>query len=64
LPRSGTTLVEQILATHPDVYGAGERSYLEQLIVRTNLKGYGRYPLSIRQYADEDFTNITEEYLD
>ena len=24
MPRSGTTLVEQILASHPDVYGAGE----------------------------------------
>ncbi len=24
IPRSGTTLVEQILASHPDVYGAGE----------------------------------------
>ncbi len=24
LPRSGTSLVEQILASHPDVYGAGE----------------------------------------
>jgi sulfotransferase family protein len=26
MPRSGTTLVEQIIASHPDVYGAGERS--------------------------------------
>jgi tetratricopeptide (TPR) repeat protein len=25
LPRSGTTLIEQILASHPGVYGAGER---------------------------------------
>ena len=24
MPRSGTTLVEQVLASHPDVYGAGE----------------------------------------
>jgi tetratricopeptide (TPR) repeat protein len=27
LPRSGTTLVEQILASHPRVYGAGERLF-------------------------------------
>lgn len=26
MPRSGSTLVEQILASHPDVYGAGERT--------------------------------------
>ena len=24
MPRSGTTLVEQILASHPDVHGGGE----------------------------------------
>jgi tetratricopeptide (TPR) repeat protein len=29
MPRSGTTLVEQILASHPDVYGAGETPYLQ-----------------------------------
>jgi tetratricopeptide (TPR) repeat protein len=28
MPRSGSTLVEQILASHPDVYGAGEVSTL------------------------------------
>jgi tetratricopeptide (TPR) repeat protein len=27
LPRSGTTLVEQILASHPRIYGAGERMF-------------------------------------
>ena len=30
MPRSGTTLVEQILAAHRDVHGAGERSALGQ----------------------------------
>ncbi|ALG67545.1 tetratricopeptide repeat-containing sulfotransferase family protein [Beggiatoa leptomitoformis] len=29
--RSGTSLVEQILASHPQVYGAGELNYLPQL---------------------------------
>ncbi|MET0248339.1 MAG: sulfotransferase [Sphingobium sp.] len=31
LPRSGTTLTEQILAAHPDVYGAGELDFLTDL---------------------------------
>jgi hypothetical protein len=30
LPRSGTTLVEQILASHPQVYGAGELQLAKQ----------------------------------
>jgi tetratricopeptide (TPR) repeat protein len=32
MARSGTTLVEQILASHPDVYGAGEVTYLPELV--------------------------------
>ena len=31
LPRSGTTLTEQILASHPDVFGAGELSYVREI---------------------------------
>jgi hypothetical protein len=33
LPRSGTTLVEQILASHPRVHGAGELTTLEALLI-------------------------------
>jgi len=32
MPRSGTTLVEQIIASHPMVYGAGELPTLRQVI--------------------------------
>lgn len=32
MPRSGTTLVEQILASHPDVYGAGELRLLNDTV--------------------------------
>jgi tetratricopeptide (TPR) repeat protein len=32
MPRSGTTLVEQTLASHPDVYGAGELNTIGQII--------------------------------
>jgi tetratricopeptide (TPR) repeat protein len=31
MPRSGTTLTEQIIATHSDVFGAGELHYIKQL---------------------------------
>ena len=36
MPRSGTTLVEQLLAAHPDVHGAGELSGI------TSARGRGR----------------------
>lgn len=32
MPRSGTTLVEQMLASHPEVYGAGELGELERAV--------------------------------
>ncbi len=32
MPRSGTTLIEQIISSHKDVCGAGELSYLEDSI--------------------------------
>lgn len=32
MPRSGTTLVEQILASHPEVFGAGELELLPRLV--------------------------------
>ena len=32
MPRSGTTLVEQLLASHPAVFGAGERLELPQAV--------------------------------
>lgn len=31
MPRSGTSLVEQVLASHPAVFGAGERTWIQRL---------------------------------
>ena len=39
LVRSGTSLVEQILASHPQVHGAGERKDIDQLAMSLNSKG-------------------------
>ena len=32
MPRSGTTLVEQIVSAHPEVYGSGELPYIKKII--------------------------------
>tara|TARA_B100000795_G_C22791360_1_gene437090 strand:- start:475 stop:2079 length:1605 start_codon:yes stop_codon:yes gene_type:complete len=34
MPRSGTTLVEQIISSHKDVFGAGELNYLSKLVYK------------------------------
>jgi tetratricopeptide (TPR) repeat protein len=35
MPRSGTTLTEQILAAHPDVFARGERGDVHRIVTRT-----------------------------
>ena len=32
MPRSGTTLIEQIISAHTNVYGSGELPYLTEII--------------------------------
>lgn len=39
MPRSGTSLVEQILASHPQIYGAGELPYLPDLAAEYGIPG-------------------------
>ena len=40
MPRSGTSLVEQIISSHDSVYGAGELSTLMELCI-SNIKKSG-----------------------
>jgi Flp pilus assembly protein TadD len=39
MPRSGTTLTEQILASHPDVHGSGEHALIAETAVQIMAKG-------------------------
>ncbi len=56
MPRSGTTLVEQILASHPQVHGAGELETLRQIILNDFDKGNGvDFPESTKQADGADF---------
>jgi tetratricopeptide (TPR) repeat protein len=43
MPRSGTSLIEQILASHPDVFGAGEVSFWDAaFLAHRNAGGAGK----------------------
>jgi tetratricopeptide (TPR) repeat protein len=59
MPRSGTTLVEQILASHPKIYGAGELDDFQ--IVLANLRGSVR---SRGGFGAEDLRQIGARYLE
>jgi len=47
LPRSGTTLVETLLAAHPEVRGCGERTEISALARGWNARGYPENPLAV-----------------
>jgi tetratricopeptide (TPR) repeat protein len=47
MPRSGTTLVEQILASHPQVFGAGEIEEFRELAATIRTPNLGEFPEAI-----------------
>ncbi len=55
MPRSGTTLVEQIISSHKKVYGGGELSYMEDAI-----KKIVGYKAEQNQALYENFKNIKD----
>ncbi|MCG8490933.1 MAG: sulfotransferase [Sneathiellales bacterium] len=65
MPRSGTSLVEQILASHSQVYGAGELTVLDRSLVGLKLHN-GIVPEATDQriLCQKDFTARGEFYVE
>jgi tetratricopeptide (TPR) repeat protein len=65
MPRSGTTLIEQILASHPDVHGAGELPLIWQLTEALSVgdRACNAYPEVLRDLPDGDLTRLGERYV-
>lgn len=63
MPRSSTTLVEQILASHPDVTGAGELAILRELVAASSRRRPLRFPELVEDLGPADYTRIGEDYV-
>ncbi len=63
MPRSGTTLVEQILASHPQVFGGGEIKYLASVVRETEATRGTPYPDSASTMTGADFADLGRRYL-
>jgi len=63
MPRSGTTLTEQIIASHPLVHGAGELPDLMIIASRPNDTATEGYPLSLQGITPEDLQAMGEKYV-
>ncbi|RWM19076.1 MAG: sulfotransferase family protein [Mesorhizobium sp.] len=65
MPRSGTTLVEQIIASHPQVFGAGELNILKTAVGKQFPMGMpGGFPAGIADMPDKAFAEAGQAYLD
>ena len=68
LPRSGSTLLEQILASHSQVEGTQELPNIQQIV--GNLRGRDpdlnnpRYPRILAEMALKEFGQLGQQYLD
>ncbi len=67
LPRSGSTLLEQILASHSQVEGTQELADIQRIVVE--LQGREpdlddpRYPAALADLSRDDFARLGERYL-
>ena len=60
MPRSGTSLVEQIISSHEEVYGAGEiNSLVEPILEKILLNGEDK-----NMFSDKNLLSMRKKYLD
>lgn len=66
MPRSGTTLIEQVLSSHPDVYGAGELGNLNQIIITAKNRTHKDTPFIdwVNNLSITELHELGQTYLD
>ena len=66
MPRSGTSLVEQCLAAHPAVHGAGELNTIQRLTAEAAARAgtAESYPECVRALGDTEIRALGRRYLD
>lgn len=63
IPRSGSTLVEQILASHPEVEGANEISDLPNVLDAESTRHGRPWPDWVQETTAADWSRLGAEYL-
>jgi tetratricopeptide (TPR) repeat protein len=64
MPRSGSTLVEQILASHPDVQALGELGHLAQVLTEESARRQRQYPAWVPDANAADWQRLGTRYLE
>ncbi len=65
MPRSGSTLCEQILSSHPDVHGAGEVKHLARALgqLRDRFPSMTRFPAVVKELEAFHYETLGKSYL-
>jgi Sulfotransferase family len=63
MPRSGTTLIEQIIASHPKVFAAGELRVMANLAEGLGDRVGTLFPEMVPAMSGEQLRRLGEEYL-
>jgi tetratricopeptide (TPR) repeat protein len=61
MPRSGTTLAHQVIASHPQAYGAGERGDIRDLVTRLSRGGIRE---SAQHWSTDAVTKAANEQME
>ena len=64
MPRSGTTLAEQVLASHGQVHAAGERTTLARAANGLAGSGQGRFPLGLENLVEGALRQHAKNYAE
>ncbi|WIG55540.1 MAG: Tetratricopeptide TPR_4 [Rhodanobacteraceae bacterium] len=64
LPRSGSTLTEQVLAAHSQVEASGELRDLPQVLAEESRQRGRHYPDWVASMSDDDWRRLGERYLE
>jgi len=68
MPRSGTSLAEQIIASHPLAHGAGELNVMREIVARIGAASVDRggpdFPEALFSMRPEEMEAATKRYLD
>ncbi len=60
MPRSGTTLLEQVLSSHSNIHGAGELNYLPKIIDNLKLDKLQNFDNFIKTIRSEYHTKVSQ----
>ena len=63
MPRSGTTLIDQIISSHSEVAATGENSILSQILEINILKKFNKNKENINNFLLSEGENLNRHYF-